>query len=160
MRFTKLFLALVPALMIGASIPAYADGDSPQTANLIVDATVAKTCHVETSAVHFGTYDHLATSPTDGAGSISIDCTAGTTPTISLNEGGGGSSTQRSMQNGAARLDYDLYQDSGHSTAWPINTAVNAAGAVVTADVYGRIPTGQNKPEGSYSDTVVVTVVF
>ena len=29
-----------------------------------------------------------------------------------------------------------------------------------TTTVYGRIPAGQNVPPGSYSDTILVTVIF
>jgi spore coat protein U-like protein len=162
MKLTKTMFSLVTSAALFVVAPAVAYAQTiPATASLAVDATVSSTCHVDTTAVHFPAYDHLATLPTDATlpGSITLNCSLGTTPTISLNQGGGGSATQRQMQHGADRLDYNLFQNS-YTTAWPIDVAVSGYGPTATASVYGRIPAGQNRPEGSYTDTVVVTVVF
>jgi spore coat protein U-like protein len=66
------------------------------------------------------------------------------------------------MSDGPATLAYNLYSDSGYSTAWDDSTnkvtAPTGTGLPQTLTVYGSIPQAQNKPAGSYTDTVTIDV--
>jgi spore coat protein U-like protein len=158
MKLTKmcLFLASVTALAVGAGSPAFADTATP---NLSVTATIAKACVITTNAVAFGTYDYTSGTPKPGTGGIVFNCTSGTAPTIQLSVGANGSGEQRSMANGSNTLNYTLYTNSPPTTPW--ETTVTVPGVDVgTVPVYGLIPINQNKPVGSYSDTVVATITF
>jgi spore coat protein U-like protein len=59
-----------------------------------------------------------------------------------------------------------MYQDSSRSTVWGNSGAEllspSAAPSKATRDftVYGRIPSNQDVPAGSYGDTVTATVNF
>lgn len=109
-----------------------------------------------------------ATSNMPVTASISAACTlsAGTLASGSYDPVGANASTPaaplRQLASGASRLAYFLYRDSGHTTVWG-NAGVAAptgTGAGVTNTVYGRVTAGQNKPAGSYTDTVVATITY
>ena len=145
---------------------------------LSVTASVTAKCSVSsTSVVAFGPYDPVVTNASggadlDGTGSVGIKCTPGNGTSISLDSGANASGNQRRMQGPAgsssAFLNYDLYSDSGRTTAWgngsngassfAISAASNAAERTFT--VYGRIPKGQDVNVGSFTDTVQATVNF
>lgn len=75
-------------------------------------------------------------------------------------------------------LSYQLYQDSGLTSAWAFSTSTgsgstagqtglgNAAGETMTLNLYGRVPAGQdafvsaNSKSLLYQDTVTVTVNY
>jgi len=159
--------AAVVALAIGC-VNAHA---ATATANLDVTATISANCTISTSAVAFGTYDPISannSTPLDATGSVSTTCTSGSSPTITLGEGANAASGStasaplRQMASGANVLGYQLYSDSSRATVWADTgvAAPAADGAAQSNTVYGRIAGGQNKPMGSYSDTVVTTVSF
>ena len=146
---------------------------SPQTANLSVTATVSANCTISTTAVAFGEYDPVVThasTPLDVSGKVSVTCTNGAPATITLGQGPdpGASSTDaapaRRMKAGANYLNYQLYTEVTHTTVWGNDTDTDVAntgnGANQDITVYGRVPSGQNVPTGSYSDTVVATITF
>jgi spore coat protein U-like protein len=162
MKFTKtcLFLSAMTAMFICLSSSAFA-----QTADrdLQVSATVVKSCDINvTDDIGFGNYNPLAASALTDTGTIVVSCTSGTPATVTLSMGGNLNVSGRNMANGANLLNYGLAQDSAFSTPWT-STASDAwtAGAVAhTITVYGRLPSGQNVPAGSYADTVVATLNF
>jgi len=61
-------------------------------------------------------------------------------------------------------LSYQLYSDSGYSTAWGntagTGVAVTGTGSAVSTTVYGSVAAGQNVKTGNYADTVAATVTF
>ncbi len=63
---------------------------------------------------------------------------------------------------GSDTLSYNLFQDSGNTTAWNETTTKSdtATGSAVNYTVYGVVPHGQNKPAGSYTDTVSIDVTY
>ncbi|MDP3837748.1 MAG: spore coat protein U domain-containing protein, partial [Methylococcales bacterium] len=73
---------------------------------------------------------------------------------------------QRLMKNaGTDTLAYSLSSVSSGGTEWGNTDSTGKAtavgtGADTTLTVFGRIPAGQNKPAGSYTDTVVATVTW
>jgi spore coat protein U-like protein len=149
-------------------------GASDLSLSNFVYANVGGTCSTSVTAnLAFGAYDPIVANqatPLDGTATISVNCSNYLPYTVTLGQGanpGGGSTNAapvRQMASGANRLGYSLYQDSGRSTSWG-NTAGTGAfaygiGSAQSATVYGRVPAGQNKPAGSYSDTVLATVTF
>jgi spore coat protein U-like protein len=149
------------------------------TSNLPVSATVTANCTISTSAVAFGSYDPVsanASTALPGNGSVTIACTKGSAPNITLDLGSNPTGSTRRMKAGAEFLTYELYQ--------PANTTPNTActgtetqvwgttGAAIftptspgskagrTYNVCGTVAPGQDVSVGTYNDTVVATVNF
>jgi spore coat protein U-like protein len=155
-----------------ASGPLTADAfGATTTASLTVSATVANNCTVTTTALAFGAYDPVAANlnaPLDGTGVVSVACTRGATATIELDRGAHAQGSNRRMRaaTGNEHLHYELYSDSGRSTAWTngpagdvsLGPAPSRSARDVT--VYGRIPANQDVTAGAYADSVVATVNF
>lgn len=143
------------------------------TSSMPVSASVTATCTIDASGgVAFGAYDPVVTNATTdltNSGTISTTCTNGSSATITLDQGANAetastaSAPLRQMLSGTTDfLKYDLYTDSGLTTAWgSTGVTVTGTGAAVTSTVYGSVPAGQNVAAGSsYADTVVATVTF
>ncbi len=133
-------------------------------------------CSVSATALAFGTYDPFSSSSIDSAGNIEVTCGAiilGATISyeISLSTGSSGTYINRTLENGSSSIAYNLYTDAGRSQVWGDQTG----GTNIVSDgyllnllynrsedypVYGRIPGSQNVPAGSYTDTILVTVIF
>jgi spore coat protein U-like protein len=159
-----ILLSVGAATTFGLSLPARAATTSTSFA---VTATVLKTCAVTANDLAFGNYDTTSVAPLDGATTLSVLCSPGTSFQVGLNAGTSGVSvTARSMANGGSSLNYALYQNAGRTTNWgntPGTDTPAAATAGVTAtslSVYGRVPAGQNVAQGSYTDTITVTVTY
>lgn len=152
-------LSLAGVLLVSSQAFAATAGD-----NLAVSAGVTANCLITTTALAFGNYDPIGTHSSanlDGTGTLLVTCTAGATGvTISL---GQGQNTTRQMLHATsvALLDYELYTTTGRDTPWGLNVPmIDGTGTQQTITVYGRIASGQNKPVGTYNDTVVATVNF
>jgi spore coat protein U-like protein len=131
-------------------------------------------CSVSATDLAFGPYDVHQGTPTDGAGSVSVNCTFLIAVLLSyeirLSTGQSGTYGTRTMQGGTYDLDYNLYTDSTRTTVWgdggggtgTISYAALIALLVHNASytVYGRIPALQNVAAGSYSDTITVTLEY
>src|SRR5690242_6479959 len=90
---------------------------------LPVSATISNNCSFGTiSALSFGAYDPVvanATTDLSSTGTFALTCTNGDAITVGLSLGANAVSNQRNMKDsGTDELSYNLYQDSGHSTAW------------------------------------------
>lgn len=151
------FLAV--AVIVTAAVPAFA---ATKTANLPISANVIANCTITTTPVAFGNYDPVvanAAADLDAAGSVTVACTRGIVGlTVDLDNGLVGT---RDMQNGAERLDYQLYTDATRSTVWGTGVSpgvVTPAGT--TLPVYGRVPQAQDVAVGAYNDTVVATINY
>lgn len=161
-------VATVSALVVSRDTEVVA---ASATANLPVSVQVASNCTISATAVSFPNYDPIGThasSPDDStAGAVTVACTKGTATNIGLGLGSNASGTTRRMKDsGTNTINYELYSDSSRSTVWG-----NASGSWMTPgaapdknprtfQVYGRIPSGQDVPAGTYNDTVVATVNF
>jgi spore coat protein U-like protein len=158
---------MLAGLALGLAAPAFAQTD---TDTFNVTANVSQNCSITTTPVAFGVYDPVvanATAPLDGTGSVVVTCTKGAGTRIDLNNGGNFSGGTRRMTAGGGNfLTYQLYQNTGRTTAWGSGAAngqtVGGAPskAARTFTVFGRVPAGQDVPAGSYTDTVVATIHF
>ena len=102
-----------------------------------------------------------------GGGALSILCSTGTTPTLTIQGGANdGKSTggTRALFDGVANyVPYDLYTDSGHSQIVAINGVINLApstGVAQTVNLYGQAVGKAGLPAGTYTDTVSVQLTF
>jgi spore coat protein U-like protein len=131
----------------------------------------AASCTIASVAgVVLGTYDVFDATPVDSTGTITYECTGvvGTdTVQITLSAGDAGTFATRAMSAGAETLSYNLYVDAARTTVWGDGTSGTATyGPILPAEgetpvtVFGRAPAGQDAAAGSYSDTIVVTVIF
>lgn len=145
-------------------------------ASLAPAAQALGTCSVTTLPVAFGNYDPTSASNNDsGQGTVSVTCAliSGLSATMSYDialSAGTGTLSQRQMGAGGARLNYNLYSNSGRSTIWGDGTS----GTVKVSDsyllgltnvtrpytVYGSIPKQQSATSGSYTDSITVTVTY
>lgn len=142
------------------------------------DAEAGITCTFTTSAMSFGNYDPSSAGVTDGTGSVGVNCahnnsgsTTSVTVALSIGTGTYGTVAARKMQKSAGQqLNYNLYRDSARSQVWgtgsggystrtlSITGIAKNASKTGTFTVYGRIPALQNAQDGSYADSVVITI--
>ena len=98
----------------------------------------------------------------DGAGQFTYECTDGANITLGLGPGGHASGATRRMAGGGGFLEYEIYSNPGRTTVWGTDGDGVQVGSTsaepVTAEVYGRIPGGQQSPTGNYTDTVQITL--
>ncbi|WP_404480333.1 spore coat U domain-containing protein [Novosphingobium sp. BL-52-GroH] len=131
-------------------------------------------CSVSTTPLSFGTYNPASATPNAATATVTANCISVSVPMnasvdLSLSAGTSGTASGRQLANGAARLNYNIYQDNGYATIWGngsnggqlqtmmINNLLNF-NASKTA--YGRIPARQYPKPGAYSDSIVVTFTF
>ncbi len=121
------------------------------------------------SPVAFGTYDVFSATPVDAVGSFTYQCSLLQlldAITINLSTGNSGNYTARTMLNGSNSLSYNLYMDAARTVIWgdksngTSNYTAILAVLPITLSIYGRIPARQNAMAGSYTDTIVVTMLF
>lgn len=141
------------------------------SAQLSVSVTVRPSCAVQAEAMAFGVYDPIAGGKLDGAASLTVACTRGTSATITLDQGSnaaaGSSDTSplRRMAAGSQYIAYDLYADAARATAWG-NTAATGKAYVASSSVtqaiavYGRVAAQQDVAAGVFTDQVVATISF
>lgn len=132
-----------------------------------VDASAA--CSLTTTDMIFGSYNVFSASPIDLTATIALRCTKNNDNNIrvTFDRGLSGSFT-RVLKSGANRLSYNLYLDATRSAIWGDGTSSTVVyqnanppkNQVINIPVYGRIPAGQDAAIGTYSDNIVLTVLF
>ncbi|HEX8011339.1 MAG TPA: spore coat U domain-containing protein [Casimicrobiaceae bacterium] len=156
------------------------------TAVMGISASVNANCTVSATALSFGQYESLlanASTALNAAGTVSIACTKGTAPRISMDFGQNSSAGKRYMAlvasaspGTASTLQYELYQPPnptpGTRCSFPGTTLWGSSAGEIfvptppksrsprTYSVCGTIPAGQFAVMGIYADTVVATVNF
>jgi spore coat protein U-like protein len=148
--------------------------------SVAVDSVAEIDCSLSTTGVAFSIYDPSAVAPNDSTGNVTVTCTylSGGAQQVayvaSLSTGGSGSYVSRRLQSGANLLNYNLYSDATRTTVWGNGlggTAVISGSFTVgpgvgnglrqdSQTVYGRIPARQDVLDGTYTDTIVVTLQF
>ena len=151
---------------------AWIRGSNPTTTTVTFDVTanVLSECTVSAFAMNFGTYEPVvanAATPLDSTSTINVYCTKGTSGNVTLDNGSNFSGGARRMKSaGGVFLTYEVYKDPSRSTIW---NAVNINSATSTSKntalgggfiAYGRIPSAQDVPATSYSDTLQSVVNY
>ena len=103
----------------------------------------------------------------DAGGALSIQCSAGTSPVITVGAGShDGLSTggTRALSDGNSNyVPYDLYTDTGYSNLIAIGGVIPLAastGVAQAVNIYGRAVGKAGLPAGTYTDTINVTLTF
>jgi spore coat protein U-like protein len=167
-KLSKLALALGIALAVPSA--AFA----ATTSHVAVSASVSNTCNIYDATLAFGTYDGLNTNAAtniDQTAALTYKCNNKTVPSIGLDTGANAANhttgTTRAMSDGASDfLGYELYTNTAHTTVW--GNAIGSwftqpavpSNSLQTATIYGRIPSAQDAPTGSYTDSVLATINF
>lgn len=156
-----------------------------QTSTVTITATVAQSCTTLTpssATMTFPAYDPFTnkTTPDNDAtpATFTTNCTKGASNVFYTVSGGSNCTNSpvsgtRALKSGTNYLAYQLYQDSGYTTPWAINTTTCAgttqlsSGTITSStqnlsfSVYGQIPSGQDPVVASnYTDSVTVAVNF
>jgi len=159
------------AISLSLATSAFAASVSTSNTNNIT-ASVAPKCTIGAFAIAFGAYDPFSATPLDQTGTVSINCTKGTSGVISLNLGANASGSTRRMQDTGATgnyLTYEIYNDSTRTTVWNTTNTMTlgpsaSKNTALTATAYGRVTAGQDPQAGgggvNYQDTIVATVTF
>jgi len=129
-----------------------------------VEASAA-TCTVSAVGLAFGTYDLFATAPLDVTGSVEFRCNEPTGMRIQFSPGSSGTFWPRTMRNGAASLEYNVYTSAGRTQVWGDGTGGTSdrrtgASRGQPLPIFGRIPPRQDAASGVYTDTLVATFNF
>ena len=132
----------------------------------------AASCAIESiSGVSFGSYDVFSLIATTLGGSVQVRCdNVGLLDVvhIELSRGGSTSYAPRKLSSGIATMSYNLYLDAARTLVWGDGSEgtlrygphTPLSGVSFTVPIYGALPALQNVPAGTYSDTVVLTVVY
>ncbi len=155
------------ALTFVAATSAFA-GSAATTNTNNITASVAAKCTIGAFSIAFGAYDPFAAAPLDQSGTVTINCTKGTSGTVSFDLGVNPSGAIRRMQDTGATgnyLSYEVYTDNTHTTVWnAVNTVALgpsvSKNTALTATAYGRVAAGQDAAVLNYQDTLVATVTF
>lgn len=122
--------------------------------------------------LNFGTNNSLYTEADaqvlgGGGGALSIQCSAGTSPVLSITSGtndGRSTGGTRALADGAGHFaPYDIYTDAAHTQILANNGTINLAlstGAAQTVNIYGKSPGKVGLPAGTYTDTIAVMLTF
>jgi spore coat protein U-like protein len=137
------------------------------SARFQVSATAVDSCIMAASDHAFGTYDPLASSPTDASSAITVTCTLDISYQIGLDAGTGIGATiaNRKMMRGADALNYSLYRDGARLLIWGNSVGIDTVagfgtGIPVAHTVHSRIPPKQPVRRGAYVDTITVTLMY
>jgi len=153
-------LLLAAAFAVAALAPGLAQAQST-TANMVVSATVAKSCVVSgpAAAINFSAYDPVSTTQLSATGTISVRCVRGTGYSVALSSNNG-----FTMTGAGGAIPYEVLQP-GAASSWTANALVVPASAITTSQPRDYVATvrpgiGADVPAGSYTDTVLVTVTY
>jgi spore coat protein U-like protein len=129
------------------------------TAALTMQMSVQSSCIVAALPLDFGTRG-VVTRTIGVNTTISVQCTARTPYTLSLDNGLGPGATPsaRYMSNGVSTITYQLFR-ALPDIFWT-SFAATGTGAVRVFNVFGRIPAQTTPAPGVYRDTVTVTVTY
>ena len=161
-------LRIMGVAMFFGALAAAPGRAATSTTLFTVNANVLVVCSVTATNIEFGDYDATSGTANDTTSTISALCTNGQPYTVSLDAGtsSGAAVNARAMTNASHLLDYALYTDSAHTTIWgdgtlsTLTVAGTGDGSTQALTVYGRIPIGQHVADGSYSDTITVTLTY
>ena len=151
---------VVTALLLAPARPVRSGTD---TDVLTVTATVLSACSLSGGTLNFGSYTSGQTANLDVNGVINyVNCSCNLSFATDVEISA--KINARQMHQGASRLNYQVYRNAVRNAVW--GSGADAQGVVLVGTqsgsitVYGRIPSGQVVPDGTYTDTVNVTLTF
>ena len=158
-QYVRTLLPLFATLSAGAAQAA------TSTSTFQVTAAVLSTCQVNSSNIDFCSYDPLAATALSSTGNIQVTCTLSTPYSIGFNAGSGDSTSTRKMRSGSQSLNYALFRDAGRTlnlgdTIGSDTLSGVGTGLAIAHTIYAYLPAGQVVANGSYSDTITVTVTY
>ena len=158
--FRRLRALTLSLPVIGMPVAALAATD---TDTLTVTATVQSACSLNGGTMSFGQYLSGQATNLDVSGQINyVNCSG--TLSFELDGGQSGNVASRAMASGANRLTYQLYRTAQRTAVWGTGSDAQTQQLLVpqsgSITVYGRVPSSQAVPAGSYADTVNVTMTF
>jgi len=121
-----------------------------------------------------GTLTAIPSVGASGAGATQVLCSPDVNG-LSISIDGGANAGQgsaigvgaRAMRNGTAFIPYEIYQDVGRTTPYPVGTALSgfaipASGAAINLPIFGQVnkTSAVALPSGTYTDTLVVTLNY
>lgn len=156
-----------------AALLALAGGLLPPSPSAAAGCTVC-ICSVSTTPLSFGTYNPGSSTAKTATATVTANCISvtlamNTTVDLSLSAGTSGNAAMRQLASGGSRLDYNIYQDSSHTTVWGNGSNGGQLMTMAITDLlsftanktaYGRIPARRFPRAGAYSDSIVVTFTF
>jgi spore coat protein U-like protein len=133
-----------------------------------VSATLVNDCNISASNIDFGTSGILGSARTAN-GTVSAQCTAGDSYSISLNSGTtpGATLTDRQMRSGGGSVvHYQLYTASNLASVWGDGSAGTSpvgavgTGSLQTYTVYGLVAAQSTPAPGTYTDVITATITY
>jgi len=174
MKTTNIAAAILAGTAVLVASPAFA-GSTVAGNTIAVGLTIQDQCTISAPAsLSFGSHG-IILSNVDSTADITIECTKETPYSIALDDGENAAdavNTTRSLKNADGDyIDYELYRDSNRTNLWgstvgtggvPGNTvdSASAAGADEVITIFGRVPSHQNQPIGTYADHVTATIWY
>ncbi|AOK30339.1 spore coat protein U [Burkholderia singularis] len=177
MRFRPRIPTSVAAALLLAAAPSfrpaaaavYSNGTA--TATFTVSLTIQANCTISANPLSFGTNGILA-SAVNQTTTLSVTCSNTTPYNVGLDAGNVSGSTVAtrllagtSTGNTGTLVDFQLYQDAGHTTVWGNTQGTNTVGGTGTGSaqtltVYGQVPSQATPKPDLYQTTVTATVYF
>jgi spore coat protein U-like protein len=158
----RVMKSLIVLATFALAVPMFA---AQKTSDITVNASVSAVCTITTATnLDFGSYDpvvaNASTAKDESApATVSVACTKNTPGVVVDFASSGGT-----MTFGANNLTFNLFQDSGHGTAFGSGVAGKSltfgTKAAQGVDIYGQIPANQDVPAGGYSGTVTARVNY
>ena len=141
--------------------------------SLIAPPAWSAACRVTTTPLTFGNYDMSLMTARGGTAQVTITCTNKevnpATVQLTLSTGSSMNFGQRSMtgSNGGLPLNYNIYSNAGLSTVLGDGNGGSTAPTALVyktltwiVTLYGSIPPQQSVLVGSYSDSLIATILY
>lgn len=134
------------------------------TTTFYIQAIVSSDCRIDgTSALDFGTVPGSLDRNLDSQATVTVTCN-GTAYRVGLSYGLHAQGTQRRMRGPGGYVGYELYRDASRTLRWGSakqdGLAQTGNGHPQILPVYGRVPAQSITADGTYSDTITVTVEY
>lgn len=130
-------------------------------------------CTVAATGITFTAYVSPGGANSDSTGNSAVTCTGLgllVSYTVTLSAGNGTFASRSLVFATTNILSYNMYTDTGRTIVWGDGSAgtstvsdsylLSIGSTTRNYTVYGRIPGGQNRRGGTYTDTVTMTVTF
>jgi spore coat protein U-like protein len=162
------FLPLVSALVLAVPAHAQTRTDFAVSARIVAGCLIAVDANGALGQIDLGTVPGTARTPVEadlvstvGTG-LSIECTPGTTVSLTADAGQYGVAGNRYLASGANRIPYRLLIGAG-STQWgsqAVPLSFPAGGGSQQLGLRGRAILSGDHAAGTYADTVRVTLTW